>query len=725
MTRRTRNEIERTLLDGVKLAWQDGTNRRSIALDSSLARRLCAYLLTSGVRDAKGIPSTFLTGLVAAYNGTDDPAQIQAQTIPTTRVAGPWRLARIETQGFGGLNTWKGSSFAHDLREDSLLIDGPNGSGKSSFVAAIAWALTGDRPRDAIQVGSAHDRAAVFNPAGKAIGNWPPLACYPVDASSLSAQPDVRVKLTFRNPAGIEASAERSLSNGQVVAQFDPQLELPGTLIESGVLMPIRLSGIRFGAGEGLLLEAVQTLTGLDEIVVLGDFVSELCHKGREYLGYARAQGRDGVVANFDSAMQRATDALKPLSRTIQDFQPADTKDPKGSMATLGTELQESATRLLQVIRADLASTIDLTKIDDQRKVAVAIDRARRDVAEGLRGLPAFTIMSEIRESLTETRSTALTDAIGWARAQLQEAITLHEATLVDPRFRLKALAAAFHAEHSAGSIENCPLCEQSLQGNAVLAKELQRLQTAREAAQRTFRDNANAITKTLESSIPSGVLKWRDQIAKFTPKAHLVAGMTSRFITAEQYRDCLAGIAAAVEAELSNVPTDDLNAKPSGFIREDLDGSRAANEAIAMAEHIVEIAAWSRRNDEAWKQWWTNLAGSGQSPQSAVSLSAKLDRLDEAVKASAPYSAAAAELRVAWKLGRRVVEIDAEQQLRQAIADAISPLKELRNFAEVEVKNAIEGLSSRMSQLLEDIHRSGPTQSDSFSGLLSGCPAG
>jgi hypothetical protein len=704
MTRHTRSEVEQILLRGSALSWQDGNSRKTIHLNSDNARRLFEFVLKSNVREAKGLSQSFINGLWAAYDAGADPATALARAAPAASSPGPWRLTRMESYGFGGLNSWQGPTFTCDLGGESLLLDGANGSGKSSIVAAIAWALTGHRPRDVTGAAGAHDRSKVFNPAGKAIGDWPPLATYPTNVAALKSQPEVRVKLTFRNDAGTEASIERLLRNDQIFETRDPNLDLPGPLIETGVMMPIRLNHIRFGTSEGPLVEAVQMLTGLDEIVAVGDLVAELCHKSREYLGYARTRRRDDEEASFRSAIQQAKDAVKPLERTIPDFTPKDTEDD-GSLAKLSAEFNKGATDLLEVIKADLASTIDLGKIDGQRKVAVSIDQARRDLASGLDGLPAISTIREIETAITESAAVSLDRAIRVAIAQVEDALRLHEIAAADSRFRLKALGAALHVQHAAGPVEACPLCEQSLREKPELAHQLDDLRTAGEAAQRTFADNASVICRMLEQAIPKPVQGFRHVISQLSPKSDYAGAVRQRFILGETYQDCLAGVAAAVEAALDSIPEAELPPAPTIDLQGQPEGARQVHEGIAIAERFVAVGKWARENHEAWRKWWGVLAGVGQTPSPQGTLAEKLDRLDEAAKASEPYRSAATALGQALQYGKNLLQIDMEQHRRQTIADTLDQLKALRNFVEVEARNAIDGLSARMGNLLADIH--------------------
>ena len=75
MARLTKSDIERKLLAGAGVGWQDANKKSSqLVLDDSKKRRLFAFLLSSKVREAAGLSDDFVAGLASAYNGTDDPA---------------------------------------------------------------------------------------------------------------------------------------------------------------------------------------------------------------------------------------------------------------------------------------------------------------------------------------------------------------------------------------------------------------------------------------------------------------------------------------------------------------------------------------------------------------------------------------------------------------------------------------------------------------------------
>ena len=82
------------------------------------------------------------------------------------------------------------------------------------------------------------------------------------------------------------------------------------------------------------MTDAVQMLTGLDEIALLGEFVGELCHGARDYLGYSKAQRREELAQQFTSTLSIARTALASIGQKLPEFVPSDDcSDKAGPMA--------------------------------------------------------------------------------------------------------------------------------------------------------------------------------------------------------------------------------------------------------------------------------------------------------------------------------------------------------------------------------------------------------
>ena len=718
MPRLTKSDIERKLLTGVGVAWQDANKKSSpLVLDDPKKRRLFDFLLTSKVRDATGLPHDFIVGLLDAYNGADDPAATLTPGTTVATTAGPWRLQSIETEGFGGLNIWDGPPFHFDFDQQSLLIEGPNGSGKSSFIGAILWALSGERPRD--QANSpAHEPKPVFVANDKPAGDWPPIACYPQEAPDLKLSPRVRVALTFLNPKGESVKAERTLNGGKVTATIDPGFEVPSILLEAGLLMPTRLALLRLDGGRGRLTDAVQTLTGLDDLVAIGGLVDGLCHKSREYLSSKR-KDLTAPKAGFDQAIAEARGALAPAQVLVPDFTPSNTDDADGEMAIFGKMLSDRATALTQVVSNDLSGDLNLADPAVRHRVITAIGSAQEDVKGGIAALQAWKTLKTIAQALDDEGAKRVSTAIATAREKAKEAVALLEKSTKDSKFQLKAVAAQWHTKHKPGAVENCPLCEHDLKTTPSLAQELEALRSAGDAAARAFEDNLNAISAELNSSLPVTLKTFGAEMCTWEPCAKVASDVRATFVNNDRYAKILVTFGALVEAALAEAPASELASveAPSGP-----DGLEVLNERIAAIERLLSLNEWFHLNSSQWSDWWQNLAsqdgshetdgavqGAGETTGKEASerLSAHLSRLSDALAKAEPYRKGADAMRAAWKSGKSAAEIERELNRREAIAESLGPLKSLGPLAESVAREAIEGLSERITKLLKLIHLS------------------
>jgi len=601
MARLTKLDIERRLLTGASVAWKDANEKnRQLVLGNSKERRLFAFLLATKIREPTGLSQGFTDGLSSAYVGTDDPASTIAATTAATSSAGPWRLQSIETEGFGGLNTWGGPLFQFDFDQKSLLIEGPNGSGKSSLIGALLWALAGERPRDQSD-SHAHEPKTVFGSNEKPVGDWPPIACYPPSAADLKSPARVRVQLTFQDPQAGIAKVERTLDGGKVTASIDPGFEVPSVFLETGLLMPARLIQIRFNEGGGRLTDAVQKLTGLDDLVAIGALVDGLCHKTREYLSYKR---KDLTVAKkeFDQAIGEARDTLAAVQVAVPDFTVAHTDDDKGEMAKFGKMLIDRAAELTQIVSNDLAGGLDLASPSVQHRVISAIGAAQEDLKGGLDGLQSWKTLQTIAGALDEGRAAHLSAAITTARSKTEEALRLLEQNSKDSKFQLKAVAAQWHAQHRSGVVENCPLCEHDLTAVPSLALELEALRSMGDAAARTFDDNLNAISEELESTLPVLVKQFGSEVLSSEPRAKLVDDVRATFVNNDRHAKILLKFGALVEAALSDAPGSELAVVSVAASADTLKG---LNERIATIERQLGLAAWFRANSDQWSGWW------------------------------------------------------------------------------------------------------------------------
>ncbi|MBC7463164.1 MAG: AAA family ATPase [Actinobacteria bacterium] len=702
MTRLTRADIEQKLLRGEAVFWGEGSKGESIQLRTPASRQLLQFLLKTNTRVVKGLPQIFVDDLAKAFTGSNDPATQFAGPNNQGSTCGPWKLACIESEGFGGINTWGGVPFKYELDGDSLVLDGPNGSGKSSLIAAITWAVRGERVRDSSSTDESHTISDVFDARGSKVGEWPPLACYPKTRSQLATSPAVFVKLTFKDPTGRAAALQRNLRNGVVSLSVDPALQFPTVLVECGLMMPARLSHLRFGAGDQHLSDAIQMLTGLDEIASLGDFVGDLCHKSRDYLNYSKSQRRDEIHLQFLDDLEKARKAVSSIGMVVPSFTPADATPTVGNFATLEKTLSEKATEAVAVIGSDLLPGLDLKSSAVQTQVALAIDAATNDFAEGLASSSTWKAMSLIAIELKGDPLSRAIAGVATAKKDLIQASEYYEYARKDSKFQLKALGASWHAVHGAGPIDSCPLCEQDLRENSELTAELEAFKSAGELATKAFNDNVNAIRNALNVAMPQVLRRYLVEDVKDMTRAACILDWENRFYNAQRYSQFLVGVAKLFKDSLENCPEKivppcelmDRKKYPS-------DAEKLLNE-LDSCSALFAIGQWMEEQTPQWSTWWNTTTGNGVPPSEIMK---KLQALEESVRAWTPYADAAKSIASAMQRGRQVDLIDKEQSSRQSVADSLDALKTLRRLAEAETRSAIEGLSTRMEKFLDEIY--------------------
>lgn len=707
MAHLTRAEIERKLLLGNSISWIDGNEKKQqILLGDAKERRVFEFLLSSKVRKATDLPDDFIKGLQAAYDSSHDPALTLAASSTINITSGPWKLQTIETEGFGGINTWNADPFRYDFNCESLLLEGPNGSGKSSLTGAILWALTGERPRDQAP-SAAHEPKAVFGATDHAVGEWPPLATYPPTAADLKSPAHVLVKLTFRSPT-TTATVERKLSAGNLTKIADPIFDVPSILLETGLLMPARLAVMRFDEGRGRLTDAVQKLTGLDDLIEVGALTDGICNKAREYRSYKKRElklARD----EFDKSINAARDDLDPIGVSVPRFTPIDTDNPNGAMAEFGRMLVEKSKNLTEVISSDLATNLDLGKIATQNQVIGAIETARSQLSEGIESIPLWKTLKSIATSFDEHATQSATKLIARSRASATEAIALRAKATQDTRFQLKALAASWHAQHKSGAIDNCPLCESSLKNHQVLTLELESLRSAGVAATRTFEDSIARIKSDLEAAIPTIVKIHGSDVATWEPRGKLINDIRSNFVAKDTYSKILVGFSAIVATALKKCPQQLIDSKPNDSQNE----LQEINDRIAIIERLLELAAWFNTNSTEWETWWSTTStpdgtGNADAPPGempAERLSTHLSRLSDALEKAGPYRRASQAIRTAWASGKAAATIEQELKRREAIAESLTPLKDLKKLCEAIARGTIDELSLSIADLLQKIH--------------------
>ena len=392
------SEAKQRLLSGDVLSWTKFGNNRagSVQLTAAAARRLLHYLLSCDQAKVAEANETLFDELVAAWeNAAFDPAAAHAAS-GITSAAGPWRLVRLETFGFGGINLVDGPPFVVPFNGENWCLEGQNGSGKTSLASVILWALTGYRCRDqeglVLEQGS---RTPVHNDSGVQIGDWPAIVAYPPTATKLAGTAETWVRVTFHNPDGNSAEAYRRLVAAPGVdpvieAAIAPELLETPQLLEVGLLMPARLARIGFGEKSQTIYEAVKVLTGLDQLAAIADGASNFAHRSKRFMKYAIDNGIQAIEARMSLCLDRADEEAKKASFDLKITGKREDKGYAQGLRDIAKQGADQAATHLAVLASDIADALDTNNAGDRTKIKSAVSGARGILQESSKGVAVF-----------------------------------------------------------------------------------------------------------------------------------------------------------------------------------------------------------------------------------------------------------------------------------------------------------------------------------------------
>jgi hypothetical protein len=714
------SEAIQTLLSGSVLSWAKFGDQKagSIQLETPGARRLLHYLLSCDRTKVATASEDLFDGLIAAWrNASSDPAAAAKPAQGTTHT-GTWRLVRIETAGFGGLNLLDGPNFVLALNGENWCLEGQNGSGKTSLASAIIWALTGYRCRD--QDGVIVDdgrRVPVFNDSGVQIGDWPPLVAYPATPSKLSGTAEAWVRLTFQNESGDTAEAYRRLRaplSGEPVFEekIDSALLAAPQLIETGLLMPARLSRIGFGERSQSIYEAVKLLTGLDQLADIGEGAANFTHKAKRFLKYGSDNGIQTIETKMEFSLTRGEEEAAKAAFELKISGKREDKEFAKELRDIAASASTQAGTHLSTLASDVAKGLDTNKPDDRTKIKNAVSTARGILQQGVKGISAFDAWAALKAAHTDKTFQKLPAALAEAKTKLDDAIAWDKRQAADSKLRLKALASQFFvaSDHTHADAV-CPLCESELTGEKrkALAAELEELKKASVAAERKLTDACAEFEKGIRDLLPQSIQANFALLARMQPRESFETAATERFAQEPPFSTILTGM-----ANFAKVAAKALAAKlpifAPGEHKADSDTPAAARGLVAYmrdVERIASLVAWWDSNRQPFVDGWTTLKGvanaEGKFP--AESLEGKLASLEAALEKAAPLDEVAKTLKEAANQAEKWLAIYAHQLVREEIADALEPLKELRTLVSTETAGSISALSGRMKSVLDRIH--------------------
>lgn len=710
----------KTLLSGVSLSWSKSENYKagSIQLSTPGARRLFEFLLASDPLKVAEANEGLFDGLLTAWRDTAlDPAKASIEKVVAAGTS-TWRLVRLEACGFGGLNSLVGPEFSLQINSENWCLEGQNGSGKTSIASAIIWALTGYRCRD--QEGLVLDdgsRQAVFNDKSEKIGEWPALVSYPSTAEKLKGTAEAWVRLTFQDNTGSTAIAYRKLSappsgNVTIEAKIDPALQVAPQLIETGLLMPARLSRIGFGEKSQSIYEAVKRLTGLDQLGLIGDGSANFTHKAKRFLKYAQDNGIGAIEATLKLNLERAEEEAKKADFKYSFKRKREDSEYAEELKEIAQDASKQAGEHLATLKSDIASGLDTEKPDDRAKIKSAVTAARGLLQQGTVGIKVFEAWTALAQAAKDERLAKIPAAVVIAKKQLTTAISWHQRQTDDSKLRLKALASEFFVvpdhEHTDA---HCPLCESALNNakGKVLADELAELKQSSAEAERRLSDVCAELEKGLRDQLPKELLNYFDLLVGMKLPDAFASAALDRFVNSPPFSTVLTGMAAFAR-DKAKLLTKTLPAFSPHSPQTDVSIPKIADDLlnyIRSLEHLISFVDWWKTNRTDFCDAWASLRGiddgSGQFPLD--SLEGKLSSLETALEKAAPLDDIAKALTSASVEAAKWHVIYLKQQERENIAAALDPLKDLRTVVTIETANSISALSARMKAVLDRIH--------------------
>jgi hypothetical protein len=713
-------EAKNRLLSGKTLAWSSfvGHKGGSVTLGLAGQRRLLGFLLAQdSAKVAQGSEDLFV-GLISAWEGDEDPASEDIG--PALSVGNEvWRLDHIEASGFGGLTLFGGPEFGLWINGENWCLEGQNGSGKTSLASAILWALTGKRIRE--QDGPIEElgaRSPVTNREGKKIGEWPSFASYPANPADLNTSVNVWVRLTFKSADGELATAYRRMTcpltgAATSVAEVDPRLQVAQELIETGLLMPARIARVGFGDRSQSLYEAVKMLTGLDQFADISDGCSQyFAHAGRRFLRYGKDNGIDGYSTKFNESMASAQLRARELNFALPDDNTLGDKDVVKSLKDAAASASSEAGEHLAMLKSEIAPDINTALADGRLRVRNAVSAARALATQGAKGIAVFDAWAALEDAIGHQPFVELPALIGAVRTKLDRALAWHMRQIADAKFRLKALAAqSFVPPHEHSDTSECPLCTSALksENQRALAAELAELQNDAEEAERKIDDVCLSLEADLLDHLPSALRLHRDGLSVMDPRESYASAVLERFCDESPFNDTLIGLAGRLRA----VVLQQVAMLPSFTFPEFSSSGGEPSSALAVRrsihgiERLIALVNWWSRNRALFRDSWSAVTGQKQADDSYPpdSIEGELRILEKALGKAEPLDELSKFLRAAAGAAESWTAIRTEQALREAIAKALEPLKELRILVGAETARSIATLSGRIREILARIH--------------------
>ena len=722
----TREEIEEALLTGNAIDIDSGAGG-SIELGAPHGRRLVEVVfdrLQSSTVDDLVKDTGFFGALEAAFResademGPESVERYEAKEASAEEDSRSWRLKKVETRGFGGLNAVPGDIFEFDATGRDSCIEGQNGSGKSSLANAVLFAMTGRVHRDQYGIWDNPARVEpVMSDEGKRLGDWPPIAAYPSSWGSDRPPVDVLVTLKFGNESdGEEVEAKRRL-HGEPGAleeevSIDSRLTAVPTLIESGLLMPMRIQHIRMPTHDDndQLVGLIRQLIGLEPLLDVANLVDALCHGNQRFLKYARENDSDGKRKNISGLLKEAQEKIEELDTGLDLIVDIEVKRPvpDDHMKDLHDAKEGLARRQSEGFKAlaGLAfEEFDPDQAQHRQRVADAVDQLYLDAIRqsDSNNLPAILKgITGLAKRIRGQEFEALKSALGMARNDLADAVKWSQRQKEDTLLRLKAVAAV-HFEDCDDPL--CPLCEQSLKGaeHRSLVEDLHTLKSEAEAARTCLADACRRIEQNVRQAARDVVPELFMKIERFAVKRNIQDEVLSSFVETRHVAQSLPGFTEIAQNAIETAFTAVKEVEFGSQLTEPTDGEDAAR-VIRFLDHLndtIQAAENWQQSRQAFRDGWAHLF----SKKEEQSLTTRILQIKGVIDGVEPFRSASEKVERALETAGEYNAIVRRQALREEIADAMKPLRKLRNLVNLTTRQTIDDVSDVAKEIHQQIY--------------------
>jgi len=284
-----------------------------------------------------------------------------------------------------------------------------------------------------------------------------------------------------------------------------------------------------------------------------------------------------------------------------------------------------------------------------------------------------------------------------------------------DRKLKLKAYAAEYHTEihGESSSVDDCPLCERHFDTHELqkLSQEIKDLKPQADLTKRNFSEVCDDICADILEKMGDikGIKPRIPDIGAL--KGTLNDGLKTELTSNKDLIYVLPDFTAQKSEELSSLlekVTTDQKETDDPRLAENYPES--ARKLIKFCERIFSLSdtqKWWEENRKHYEEAWDFVFAESEDQEGKENNSIKdtIKLVLEADEKAKPYESVSSYLSQASKDAKRWYELSQDRAERDAIRDAILPLKELRSFVEGQVMQTLDDISDRAVQIFGKIY--------------------